>query len=542
VPTQEGVDQQGTKGKSKGKAGDKSGGKARDKDKQARKALKERARSHARSAGKRPNDKAGGKRAKFARLLADELSPLRGALGSMEGRLADLHGRIEVREQASAVADDRAAALADAVAAAQASGTALGRRVEALAAMLEGLIAAERQRSSAGSGPIDDLESRLAGIESALAQVAEARRRDLGTGPSAAVLAGRLAALGTALESQGRRLAEVEQGHAETRTMPATLAEGWRAELLTLREDLDGRLEGLSHEIDRARSESREQSQAQRESTEVRMRRMARNQARWLLALGLVSLLTLGLLGAAWWRGELAAGGAAERLAALEQGPAAAAMAPARPVRPLGAADMQAAVQADGAGLTETLTRISGQLERMETALPAGAVLDDLLERLRRAEDRLTSAAGALGERRASSAALEPQLAELAGAQLALDDRVARLARPSGAAAPVIATAQPVQSWVSPVSALTQAAYGIQLVFYADTERLRPFAERYGLAGRAVVVDTRVRGRDGYAVLTGPFATESEARLALAELSPELRALDPWVRRLPAGSRLMPLE
>ena len=89
---------------------------------------------------------------------------------------------------------------------------------------------------------------------------------------------------------------------------------------------------------------------------------------------------------------------------------------------------------------------------------------------------------------------------------------------------------------------LIDTAYGVQLVVYTSPGRLQPFAERHGLGGRAVVVETRVRGRDGYAVLTGPFASEDAARAALADLPAGLRELDPWVRRLPAGTRLLPLE
>ena len=322
---QPGNDKGEGKAKAKGKAKDparvKDKAKGKGKEKKARKALEAQARVLSRSA-----DKGGDKQARLSRMLADELFPVRAALAAMEGRVADLHGRIHTREQSDSAAADRAAALADAVAAAQSSGAALGRRVEDLAALLEGLMEAERRRPAHDPGPIEALRSRLAGIETALDQAAEERRRDRGTGPSAAVLAGRLAALGATLESQGQRLTEVERGLTETRAMPAALGDRWRAELLALRAELDVRLDGLGDEIDRARAQSREELETGQVSTEHKMRRLSRGLALGLLTLG---LLTLGLAGANWWRGEQAAGRAAEHIGALEQGPAIAALAPA---------------------------------------------------------------------------------------------------------------------------------------------------------------------------------------------------------------------
>ena len=437
------IDQPGTD-KGEGKAKDQARGKAKDparvkdkakgkgKEKKARKALEAQARVLSRSA-----DKGGDKQARLSRMLADELFPVRAALAAMEGRVADLHGQIHTREQTDSATADRAAALADAVAAAQSSGAALGRRVEDLAALLEGLMEAERRRPAHDPGPIEALRSRLAGIETALDQAAEERRRDRGTGPSAAVLAGRLAALGATLESQGQRLTEVERGLTETRAMPAALGDRWRAELLALRAELDVRLDGLGDEIDRARARSREDLETGQASTEHKMRRLGRGLALGLVTLG---LLTLGLAGANWWRGEQAVGRAAERIGALEQGPAITALAPAEPVRAPGIGSGELAGPELADTLTQTLTRLSGQLERMETA-PAAApesavVMDDLLERLRRAEDRLADAAGALSERRASGVALERRVADLAGAQRALDARVDGLDPASGVSVP----------------------------------------------------------------------------------------------------------
>ncbi len=249
-------------------------------------------------------------------------------------------------------------------------------------------------------------------------------------------------------------------------------------------------------------------------STDQRLRGLGRRQALGLLAVG---LLTLALAGANWWRGEQAAGRAAERITALEEHPAVAAMVPAVSLRAPGSGSSEVAGPALADTLNQTLTRISGQLERMETGPSAAVVMDDLLERLRRAEDRLADAAGALGERRASGAALERQVADLAGAQRALDARVAGLDP-----VPVVSPSRRRSSPRSPprlgvsmapqVQGLTETAYGVQLVVYTNPDRLQPFAQRHGLAGRAVVVETRFRGRDGYAVLIGPFASEDAVR------------------------------
>jgi septal ring-binding cell division protein DamX len=116
----------------------------------------------------------------------------------------------------------------------------------------------------------------------------------------------------------------------------------------------------------------------------------------------------------------------------------------------------------------------------------------------------------------------------------ALDARVSAIAEPAGPSSVPESSGEP--------AVLEAQRYAIQLVVYTSRARIRPFASRYGIADQVSAILVRFSGRPAYAVVLGRYKSETEAREAIAELTPELQALRPWVRQLPAGTRFFPLD
>jgi septal ring-binding cell division protein DamX len=87
---------------------------------------------------------------------------------------------------------------------------------------------------------------------------------------------------------------------------------------------------------------------------------------------------------------------------------------------------------------------------------------------------------------------------------------------------------------------LKEERFAIQLVSYNSESRVAAFAEEFGVASEARYTRSQSRGQDLFSVVLGAYRSNSEAAIALESLSPRLRELGPWVRSLPAGTRLMP--
>jgi septal ring-binding cell division protein DamX len=247
---------------------------------------------------------------------------------------------------------------------------------------------------------------------------------------------------------------------------------------------------------------------------------VARLGWRQALALGLVVALAGGLLALQSWR--------ADRLVAGTSAP------------------------------PQTLAQPSDAADRAAPAIATPVVTQDLLERLRRMESGLSAASRDLAATRQAVEGSSARLAELAEGRQAvvqrldtlqrdlsgtdkglvlLQERVARLTSPPELASAPVSSRPPTPSAAIPAAG---PGYAIQLIAYHSRARVAPFVEQHGVGDRAVVTESRIGGRRAYLVLLGPYGSEPEAAQAMAALSPELRALGPWVRRLSAGTSLEP--
>lgn len=87
---------------------------------------------------------------------------------------------------------------------------------------------------------------------------------------------------------------------------------------------------------------------------------------------------------------------------------------------------------------------------------------------------------------------------------------------------------------------LEEERFAIQLVTYHSESRVADFAEEFGIASNARYMVSQDGGQDWYSVFLGVYTSRSEATAAAESLPKKLRELNPWVRSLPAGTRLMP--
>jgi septal ring-binding cell division protein DamX len=469
--------------------------------------------------------------------LTAELGRLDSALMQLRERVADLHGLQLDQEE---------------------TGAALGQRLEQLAARAE----------SPPPGLPPALGERLHRLELALTQ-----------GPSAPALAAideRLVAIRVELAAQAERLGRAELALADPPGAPAGSDQApWQGELSGLRAELDERVCGLAGDLGRQADQAAKRREVDQCWTDSRLRRLGRHQSLALVGLGLLAAL---LVGASWWRTGDRLERADSRLSTLERQAAAPRAAESAPT------PAPAAPVADQlAGLQSTVERIHARLEGLGSqtaqapaqsaaALPAG-LPEDLLARLRQVESDLKAQTGELAAGRRQGEALESRQAELVAAERQLLERLdgvqrtlaetdkglavlaermeSRDARPLAAApdsdraaqsSPEVPPAAGAPAGpVEPAPAVLESpAYGVQLVAYGSRERIGPFLKEYGVGEAVVALEVVAAGRPAQAVLIGPFASESEAAGRLAGLPARLRALGPWVRPLPAGSRLDP--
>jgi septal ring-binding cell division protein DamX len=87
---------------------------------------------------------------------------------------------------------------------------------------------------------------------------------------------------------------------------------------------------------------------------------------------------------------------------------------------------------------------------------------------------------------------------------------------------------------------LSEPRYAIQLIAFRSEGSVTPFVRELGIVDRAHFM--RSRNNEWYVVLFGNYASLVEATAAAERLPDEMHALKPWVRPLPPGSRLYPIE
>ena len=452
------------------------------------------------------------KKVRATKRLAAELQGLGNALTQLLSRLTDLHTVQLDHAESNAALSRRVEALDGLAAAERERGEHLVRRLDQLAASAEGLRSRVAEEVVQGAA-LEGLAARIARAEWALTRLQDQPDPSETADRVLAEVEGRLAALRVLLDAQAERLERVERGVEVARRAPDhSELTPWRLPLETLQRDLDGRLQRLSRGLHQIQEEGQQREEALRSWTRGRLSRLGRRQ---ILGVGLLGVLVAALFAADWWRTDRLFEGAAARLGRLEQ-------------------------QLSSAPVPEP------------TRSPP--VSQDLLERLRGLEAGLSDNSRDLAATRQATEGSTAQLVGLSQGQQALVQRLDILQRDLAEADKGLAVlaervggltsastrpADSVPAPVRPVPSLPEESqYAIQLVAYHSRGRIGPFVERFGLDNRASITEVRIAGRPGYAVLLGPYDSESAASLAIANLPAELRALGPWVRRLPAGTRL----
>ncbi len=512
------------------------------KGKERRNKLKDEALT--KKADKGGNKKGHRKRIRSPNGFAAELARLDGTLAQLRDRLFDLRSVQLDHAEANASLGRRLEDLGGLAAVDGERRELLARRLGELAAVVEAL--GSRVSVLAQDPRLDALVERIVGAEAALSALGDEFLPPARAHLLLGEMEGRLAALQGVLDAQANRLDRAEQGLAVAlRPAAESSPPVWSTAIDGVRIELDGRIAGLADTLELSREQTQERRELEQRWTDRRMRRLGRGLAAAMVLLGLV---TGALHGADWWRTQQGMDRTAARLQALEG-------RPAYRVEP--SATLPQSVPSTAPDVAD-IAGISARLESLESDLPssqAPPLSDDLLNRLRRLEAGLLETGRDLAESRAAGDALSLRLTDLVRTEQAVlqrldalqretaatDTRLALLdARVSAIAKPAGETAAPVQS---PEPGVLEAPrYAIQLVAYTSRARIGPFTERYGIADQASAIATRVSGRPAYAVVLGRYASEAEARESIAGLTRELRALAPLVRRLPAGTRLYPVD
>jgi hypothetical protein len=463
-----------------------------------------------------PKKKGHTRKLKATKRLAAELQGLGGALTQLRSRLTDLHS-VQLDHAESNAAISRRVEVLDGLAAADRErGERLVQRLDQLAASVEGLGSRVIQ-GFVQSPALEGLAARIARAESALTLLQDQPDPGVTADRVLGEVEGRLAALRVLLDAQGERLERVEQDVEVALRPPAQADEmPWRLPLETLHRDLDAGLHRLTRGLHQTREEEQQREERLRSWTRGRLNRLGRRQT---LALGLLGLLVAALFAADWWRADRLFDGAAARLGSLEQ-------------------------QMSSAPVPEPTL--------------SSPVSQDLLGRLRGLEAGLSDNSRDLAATRQAAEGSTAQLAGLSQGQQALVQRLDILQRDLSEADKGLAvlaervggltsaSTRPADSVPPPVpsaqSVLEESQYVIQLVAYHSRGRIGPFVQRFGLDDRARITEIRIAGRPAYAVLLGPYSSESAASQAIGALPAELRALGPWVRHLPPGTQVQPWE
>ena len=88
---------------------------------------------------------------------------------------------------------------------------------------------------------------------------------------------------------------------------------------------------------------------------------------------------------------------------------------------------------------------------------------------------------------------------------------------------------------------LDEAMYGVQLIAFRDLQSVLDFAQRGRFGDDLLYGESRVGAAGWYIVVKGLYTDGGAAREAVDQLPAELRRLDPWIRKFPAGTELRPL-
>lgn len=333
--------------------------------------------------------------------------------------------------------------------------------------------------------------------------------------------------------------AEPDDGPADTATRGLTASvAALHARLDQIERSLIERIADVDDDRRRTAVLLQRARQGQDEEVADRLRRQA-SANRWAM-LGLAAFVILALALSYWHR--LPAG---EPLQAEREG--------------VQAEDL-AAVEERLAALSATVAELDGQPRPA-----AAAEIRDLSVALARLEDdqrRLGGEVAALRERlaertTATEAAPAGNAADTTPAIVTSEPSAERATPPTAEAEPRSEPGEAAPAASGPLSSGAPSAtrdtghdlvriadrpYAIQLVGYSDRGRLVAFATRDDLPESVFYREETHQGRPWFVVIHSLYPSYGDAMAARADLPAELLALDPLVRRLPAGTEIVRLE
>jgi uncharacterized protein YukE len=104
-------------------------------------------------------------------------------------------------------------------------------------------------------------------------------------------------------------------------------------------------------------------------------------------------------------------------------------------------------------------------------------------------------------------------------------------------------TVRPAQSSrVKEPATVAKERYAIQLIGFRTEASVVSFARRFGLKGEVRYLKESDRGKDWYLVLLGDYASYAEAAAAEKQLPPNLKDLKPRIRPVAPGTDLTPID
>jgi len=209
----------------------------------------------------------------------------------------------------------------------------------------------------------------------------------------------------------------------------------------------------------------------------------------------------------------------------------------------------------EGMTLDARLADIQQHLDRLSRLQTQDERMQDQLSELSKTLDALSAALATTSPTPAPEAdavmmpALLAQLESatqeqqrLAAELQALETRLADSPEPTEAAQTPAIASEAAPEHTPETIAIADQSHALQLLGAFSREEILAFSRRDDLPERLYLREERYQGRPWYALIHSLHQSREEANEARAELPPTLARLEPWVRELPAGSRLEVLD
>lgn len=199
-----------------------------------------------------------------------------------------------------------------------------------------------------------------------------------------------------------------------------------------------------------------------------------------------------------------------------------------------------AQMQSKLASLSAVVGSLSESIETLaaEPAVPPAQDPQALVSEI----DQLRTEQSALRERMESALASAPSAGVMVRDPVPASEAIAPAAETQAVEETGVETgagsADPTDLAVSQVSVSAAEPYALQLIGFYDLADLRAFAARDGLPARIYLKRETLRGQPWFVLIHSLHPSVADAQAAVTGLAPDLAAMEPWIRELPAGTSL----